>query len=121
MKWLLTAAISAALVELIVRIPLLKVAHQISRVSYKALRVLASKSIPDHRKEKATLAYARVLFLSTMKLSGLLIFVGLVLALNIHFMSYLDSGFSDFLVSFSGSAFSVAVSIFYVLVRRRIG
>lgn len=120
MTWLLTSILCIILVEFVVRIPLPAVVSDINVVVRKALRTLSAPSVSDHWKEKVMLSYASTLFLSTLKLAGLLIAIGAVAALLIFVFDYLGTDVSDFLISWIGILFTVVMASVYFTVRKKL-
>jgi len=118
MIWALTAALSITVVELFVRLPFPGVLAQISTVSRKALHIVSSRSISDHWKEKALLAYYASLFRSTMKLVGLLLVVGMIAILVAYLFVLCGYKFEEFIVRWTGILFYSAVATTYFTLRK---
>lgn len=118
MTWITTAVLCVILVELLVRMPLPAIISEILLVSRKALHTLGARSISDHWKEKALLAYAGSLFISTMKLAGLLIAVAAAAILLIFTFDHSGFAMSDFLLSGAGMLFSLAAATVYIAIRK---
>lgn len=121
MTWLLTAILCVMLIELMMRLPLPAAVSGISTVSAKALHVLTARGISDHWKEKVLLAYARNLFIATLKLAGLLLMVAAVALGLILVFDGLGTGTGEFIGSVPGLLYSTAVATGYFLLRRRLG
>jgi hypothetical protein len=118
MNWLLTTGLCVLLIEIVVRLPLGAVLSRINLVSRKALHTLSARSISDHWKEKVLLAYAGVLFVSTMKLAGYLLAVGSVALFLIFVAERLGATVQDFLTSWVGIVFSLVVATLHVMARK---
>jgi len=120
MTWLLTAVLCIVVVEIVVRLPFKNVFSQISRAVQKSLRIVKSKTISDHWKEKVMLAYAGSLFAATMALAGLMLAVGAVVFFLIGAFDYFGTETGEFIVSWVGIVYSVVVATVYVRVRMNI-
>jgi len=118
MTWILTAVLCIILVEVMVRAPLQSVISEISTVARKALHVLGAKSVSDHWKEKVILAYAGSLFMSTIKLAGLLVAIGAIAILLLSIFEYSGVRISDFITSWTGILFSLLVAMAYYTMRK---
>lgn len=117
MTWLLTTVLCVILVEIFVRLPLPVIVLQINVIGRKALRTLSAKSVSDHWKEKALLAYAVSLFVSTLKLAGYLVVLGAVAVLLIFIFDNLGAMVGDFITNWPGILFSLVVATLYSIVR----
>ena len=118
MTWVVTTVLCIILIELVVRIPLPAVISEIRIVTRKALHTLGAKSISDHWKEKAILAYASSLLNSTMKLAGLLMAIGAIAVLLIFVLDYFGFRVGEFIVSWAGILFSIVVATVYYTIRK---
>jgi hypothetical protein len=118
MTWVLTTAISILLVELLVRLPFRSLFSTVGTITRKALHTLGAKSVSDHWKEKALLAYAGTLFASSMKLFGLLLIVGLIMTLSILVFDFIGYALGDFMLSWPGILFSSVVATTYFIMRK---
>ena len=117
MTWILTTIFCIVLVEIVIRIPFLKVLLEINTISRKALFALGAKSVSDHWKEKVMLAYAGLLFSSTMKLAGFMIVIGVTAILLIFLFDFFGVTIVDFIVSWVGILFSLVVATVYFKIR----
>jgi hypothetical protein len=118
MNWLLASIICIILIEFVVRIPLPSVTSDINTVVRKALRILGAKSVSDHWKEKVILSYAATLFLSTLKLTGLLLAIGAVAVLLISTFDYFGAEVGNFLISWAGILFTIVMASAYFTIRK---
>lgn len=118
MTWILTIVLSIILVELIIRLPFRSVLSTAETITRKALHTLGAKSVSDHWKEKALLAYAATLFASSMKLFGLILIVGLIVALSTWVSDFFGYELGHFLFSWTGILFSSVVATTYFIMRK---
>ena len=118
MNWLFTTIICIFLVELLRLVPLVKIITDMNLLARKALHVLSSKSISDHWKEKAILAYSSSLFLETLKLAVVFLTVGLLVVVLIFVFEYFDTKIGSFIISVSGSLYSIIIASLYLIVRK---
>ena len=118
MNWAFTTIICILLVEFVHHIPLVKIISDINLVARKALHTLGSKSISDHWKEKAILAYSSLLFLQTLKLAFALLAVGLLAVVLVFIFGYFDTKIGDFIISVPGSLYSIIIASVYLFVRK---
>lgn len=118
MTWLLTFILCVILVEFAVRIPLPLIVSDINTVVRKALRTLSASSVSDHWKEKVMLSYAGTLFLSTLKLAGLLIAIGAVAVLLIVTFDYFGAEVGIFLRSWVGVLATIIMASVYFTLRK---
>jgi hypothetical protein len=63
------------------------------------------------------LAYARALFSLTMKLAAFLIVIGAVAGLLIYLAAFLEPAINNFIISWTGILFSMAVAVIYLKIR----
>lgn len=118
MNWLLTTLLCAVLVELLLRLPFSAPVRAVARSGQRAMRVVASKAISDHWKEKAMAAYARQTFVSSLRIAVLLaIVLGVATALVLG-LEQLSGGFQAFFLSGTGIAFSIVAASAYAWARR---
>ena len=90
MEYIIIAVVSTLAVELFLKLPVKQAVDDLWRVSHKASRIVLSRHISDHWKEKVMLVYARQAFTSTLKLAAIiLVFVSLVL-LPVVIVDYLQ-------------------------------
>ena len=118
MSWVLIIVLCIILIEILVRIPIKAVLSEISVVMRKAIHILGAKSVSDHWKEKAMLAYAGALFTSTMKLAGILVTIGVLVFLLIFIFDYFGASIGELIVSWAGILFSIVVAMIYFKVRK---
>ena len=119
MTWVVACIVCILLVELVRRLPILSVSSVAISAGESAIRTIASDHISEHWKEKAVFGYAMRLLGATLRLIGFLIAVGLLVALLLYLGELTASGFSDWIFSFSGVVFSIAVASGYAVARDR--
>jgi len=112
--------ITAAAVELLWRLPFVRMSRQLVAISGKALRVIALKSASDHRKEKVLMAYSGRMAGMSLGLAA----IAASLVMCVFLLSrVLDALFAspvttlNSLATWHGVALSLAVSILYALLR----
>jgi hypothetical protein len=111
----LTIVLSVAIAELATRLPFPAVLATARETAARAFHVLRARSISDHWKEKAMLAYAGAMFRSSMKLTGLmLVLCILAVSLTVVF-DLMVSSFAAFIMSWPGILLTAAVASLYVL------
>ena len=120
MNWLLTAVLCAVLVEVALRLPFGAAIAGVRTASGKALRVVVAKAVSDHWKEKAMGAYARMTFVSSIKLAAVLVVVLLVAATLVVAFDLAFGGFQDFILGWRGIGFSVVFATVYFVARRKV-
>lgn len=118
MTWVLTTILCIILIEMVLRLPLPAVISEISKIGRKSLRTLSSKSVSDHWKEKAILAYAGSMFASTSKLAGYLAVIGAVAIFLALAFDYAGARVVDFVTSWVGVLFSSIIAMLYLASRR---
>lgn len=120
MNWLLTAALCVLMVEFALRLPLAGALSGVRRAGGKAVHVLSAKGISDHWKEKAMGAYAKMTFISTMKLCGLLIAFLAVAAALVFAFDAVQNGFEAFILDWAGLGASLVFASAYFYIRGKI-
>lgn len=119
MTWILTTVLCIILIEYVIKIPLRVLLIDISKVGRKSMHILGAKFISDHWKEKVMLAYARKLFLSTLKLAGYFIVFIAIAVLVIATFDYLGANIGNFLFTWTGIIFSFVIATIYMMARKR--
>jgi len=117
-NWLLLILLSAVLVELLVRLPLISPLRVISRSSRQAMRLAVAGSISDHWKERAMGAYARRTLQASCRLAALLMLAGLAAAAIVLTFGLLSAGFEAFVLGWRGIASSLVSASVYAVLRR---
>jgi len=120
LNWFLTAILCVVLVELALRLPFAAVAAGVSKSGGKAIRVIRAKAVSDHWKEKALAAYARITFLSSIKLAGLLVVLLAIAAGLVVALEQISGGFQSFILGWRGIGFSIVFASLYLTVRKSI-
>ena len=118
MNWGLLTVVCIILIELLVKRSPYKILAEVSLVARKSLHTLRSKSISDHWKEKAVLMYARSMFISTLKLAGILISIGVIAVLLIILFDEIHHGLIEIMLSWTGIVYTVVVTTLYLLIRK---
>lgn len=121
MNWLLTVVLCVLLVEVVIRLPFLRVLRELEGILRKAMRVVRARSVSDHWKEKAVPAYAGRMFTATLKLAVLLLAVGTLALALIWLFDRLSASYDRFIVGWAGILFSILVASTYAVLRRRLG
>ena len=123
MVLLAISLITIVAVELFLRLPLGRQVGELSTVLRKVSRVLTSKAISDHWKEKVLLHYAGAIALATLRIGAILAAVVLVVVvLCLLADTLLGPGVSSLEVfaSWRGIALATGVSVVYYLARSRL-
>lgn len=118
MNWLLTIVLCALLVELVLRLPFLNPIKVLSWSSNRALRVITTKGVSDHWKEKAMGAYAQKTFIASGKIAALLAVVLGFATLLVLGLERLFGGFQAFILSWKGLGSSIVAATLYIMARR---
>jgi hypothetical protein len=113
----LAAVFSVALAEIALRLPFPAVVATAGKIAASALHVLKARSISDHWKEKAMLAYAGTTFRSSMKLIGLMLIVGVVAVSLTVVFELIVSSFAAFIMSWPGILLTAALASLYAMTR----
>jgi len=79
----------------------------------KSLKIIRSKNVSDHWKERVILRYSSIIFTNTLKLACYLSVIVAVIAINALF----NKDFFDFLTSTGGLAFISVISLSFIKVR----
>lgn len=120
MIWIFALLFTATIVEIFVRLPLKSSLSAINDVASKSFYLVRSESISDHWKEKAMAAYARSMFLATLKLGFLLLVVLIAGSLLLLLAGFFGLNLWGFLLSWLGILFSVVVAFLYLSLRKLI-
>ncbi len=118
MNWLLTGLAGVGFVELILRMPVVGAVVRVRDIYASAFRVITSKAISDHWKEKVLPKYAFILFGLTFRLAGYFALAALPVMIVLILSRMFDLGVLDFLLSAVGILYVSVVSAVYVLARR---
>ena len=120
MIFVLTALLCVILVELAVRLPFATAISRLAAAGGRSVRILRSKSVSDHWKEKAIGAYARMTFRASMELATFLGLVLLAASALIWVFEQAVDGFQDFILGWGGIGFTVVFASLYLAVRSRL-
>ena len=118
MNWLLTVVLCVMLVEVALRLPFSKSLSMLTRSNMRALKVLRTKHVSDHWKEKAMGAYARKTFTCSSQIG---LYLGIVLAIAAAVVFGFDlmvPGFAAFILSWTGIVLSLVAASLYFFGRR---
>lgn len=116
----LAALVGILFVELLIQTGFVGTAYALLATSRKSTRVMTSRRISDHWKEKALLRYSRTMMVSTLRLALVLAVAGLGVW-GIAFAAERLAGIDlfGFLATWQGLALSTAVAMAYAAVFRR--
>ena len=122
MVYLSVAILTILAVELIYRFQLMVRVNQLSETLKKVVKVILSKSISDHWKEKVLLIYSKRIALITLNIAAIIAGIGLVFMVLARFFDWIFSlqvSTVDFLMSWLGICIATVSSIAYLLVSHR--
>jgi hypothetical protein len=123
MAYLLVALVTILAVELLLRLPLLAEVRNLSALLQKVTRIVSSKRISDHWKEKVLLVYARNLAILTLKLAAVLLGTGLAVVVGSIALDWIvksQVSTVEYLMTPQGIGLATIVSILYFVLRRRL-
>ena len=120
MQWLLLAAATIAAVELVLRLNVAGAAHRLLVVVKKVLRTLKSDRISDHWKERAMLAYAGRMFVSSLTLLALFVAALSPVAILAVAAAWLGVPLYALLMDATGIVASLVIACLYLPLRRRL-
>ena len=100
-------------IELFLRLKFMSYVNSISRNTNKVFRVIISSNISDHWKEKMVPTYAFILLKNSLLILGILFLIILVFSAFI----VLSSKFLALLLSITGIAMSIVISLTYLKLR----
>jgi hypothetical protein len=120
MNWLLMTATCVALVELLMRLPLLPAVRQLNTVMRKSLATMRAAGISDHWKEKAMLAYSGRTFSATLRIAACFAaFIAVALVL-VTLFDMLHAGFQSFVLGWAGLLGGTVIACLYAALRSRL-
>ncbi|MEO1018987.1 MAG: hypothetical protein AAFY56_15030 [Pseudomonadota bacterium] len=108
------------MVEIALRLPLAAIVATMRKTAIKTLRTLSAGAVSDHWKEKVMLTYAGIMFLSSIKLAGMLFILGAIAILVSLALDRLSSGFETFIISGWGIIAALIAATLYLAVRKRL-
>ena len=120
MSWLLAAALCVALVEVVLRLPIIAVGQRAARIGQRAARILRAPGVSDHWKEKALLAYSRRLMGNTLRLSAMLLVLAGVAVALVALGDRIVPGFAAFVMGWQGILATLVLASAYGLLRARL-
>ena len=100
-------------IELFLRLKFMPYVHSIARNSNKVFRIIISSNVSDHWKEKMVPVYAFILLKNSLLLLGILLLIILVFSAFI----VLSSKFLSLILSVTGVATSIVISLTYLKLR----
>lgn len=116
--WLLEAAISCLAFELILRLPIVQPARAIMELAGKSRRVLTSRRISEHWKERVSQAYSLRMGRSTLWLALWIAVFVCAVAVLIMSAELLQPGVRSLATSLPGMVFALCVSLIYFGMRQ---
>lgn len=119
MKWVLLILFSALVAETLIRLPILRFAGQIVSISGRSVKTMQAAGVSDHWKEKAMGAYALRTLKSTAGLFASFLGLGLVAAIVVFGAEQVATGFTAFLLSWTGILASTAAATLFAVARSR--
>jgi len=123
MAYLGVSVITIVAVELFLRLPLARQARELATVLQKVTRVITSRAISDHWKEKVLLRYAAAIAMTTLKIGGVLGGIGVtvyILCLLADMLPGAGPSSLEVFASWSGIGLATGVSVIYCLARSRL-
>lgn len=121
MSWLALAVLCCLATEIFVRLPILAAARRITAIGLVASRMILSRRISEHWKERAAGAYALRMGRGTAVLSCWMLFFAALTMLLAALLDMFVPELSGLLITAPGVVLSIAVSVLYAVARRRLG
>ena len=100
-------------IELLIRLNLMSYVNSVVKISRKALHIIITSRISDHWKEKMVPVYAFILLKNSLLILGILFLIILVFSAFI----VLSSKFLALILSVTGVATSIVISLTYLKLR----
>ena len=100
-------------IELLIRLKLMSYVNSIVKISRKVLHIIITSRISDHWKEKMVPVYAFILLKNSLLILGILFLIILVFSAFI----VLSSKFLTLILSVTGVATSIVISLTYLKLR----
>jgi len=123
MEYLPVALVIVVAVELFLRLSAVRIAGELPVILKKATRVVTSRAISDHWKEKVLLRYSSMIALISLKIAAIICVVGaavVLLSLLFDRVLTLQQSMLNILATWFGLAVAMVVSVAYVKVRPRL-
>ena len=117
MTWICAALLCVLLVEIALRLPFLQPMKAFRDTLAKAGKTMGAKAVSDHWKEKAMGAYARITFLASLQLFGLLVVLFGSAAIVVLAVNKAVPGFTDFMTGWQGLVFTGIFATVYAWAR----
>ena len=100
-------------IELLIRLNLISNVNSVVKISRKVLHIIITSRISDHWKERMVPAYAFILLKNSLLILGILLLIILVFSAFI----VLSSKFLALILSVTGVATSIVISLTYLKLR----
>lgn len=123
MKYLPVAFASIVVVEIFLRLSVVHIITRLPVILKKAIRVVSSRRISDHWKEKVLLRYAGMIAIISFELAAIISIVfATIMLLSLLFDHVFKPHISmlDVIVTWPGFTVAAAVSFAYVIVRHHL-
>ncbi len=123
MTYLALCLLCILTVELFLLFPILKPIIRLAEVSQKSLRVLSSKRISDHWKEKALKYYARDMARYSLASAFWLVLLFVLVAVSAYLLDMLmgkSTSVIEYAMSLEGMFLATFIALIYVYIRKRI-
>ncbi len=118
LDFVMHVAVCIVVCELVLRLPITRICARMAGIGRESSRVLLSRRISDHWKERIMPVHARHMGASTAILAACFAVIGLVAVLLVKGGEMLRPGFETLLVSATGIALSCVISCAYLAARR---
>lgn len=119
MDWALLAFAVVVAVEIAIRLPLLELWRELQCTVKSVSRVVASRKISDHWKEKVLLAYSRKLMVHSLRLLLFLLCILSPLLLALVVANAFGLQLAELMISTPGTLLTLILALVYVMVRKR--
>jgi hypothetical protein len=123
MTYLALCLLCILTVELFLFFPILKPIVSLAEVSQKSLRVLSSKRISDHWKEKALKYYASDMARYSLASAFWLVLLFFLVAVSAYLLDMLmgkSTSVIEYAMSLEGMFLATLIALIYVYIRKRI-
>lgn len=120
MIWLLACGLGCLGVELALRLPIARTARGMGRDGREAGRIILSRDISDHWKERMALFYARRMGRQTLLMAACFALLMLVLVALTLALAQVAPRLAPFLASPTGLAVTLLASLLYVRAKQRL-
>lgn len=107
-------------VEIFLRLPIAQSTAQMAGSGLRAGRVIMSRRISEHWKEKVMPSYAMAMARQTLRLAGYFCFFAATLAASLFLIELVRPEAAQFVTSLKGLMLGLGASVLYYPVRRRL-